>query len=430
MASDGFIDKLSFFNWMGGVGRAILGRSQKFNFNRNFQPVNQKVILIDVGITQLMNVAVNVPHLNVVISRGAEMFSNMEIIHLDKNGKPVENSPVLKFLSKPNPLQNQESFLYDFYINNAIYASNFGYKNKSSVMPLPSVIWWLPPGYVKINLTGKLYRQFKIDEIIESYELMFYNDSFEPAEILHIAEGIGQTIINPTSKIEVLQIPLSNIMAALKSNNIILTERGLIGIISNDKPNNDGDGAIPMSDKERERIENTYQQDRSLDSKRSHVMVTTSSLKWQPMTFDVGQLKLYEGLEDSFGLICGEYGIDRDVFPSVKGATYENKLQAVKSTYQNALQPLGNKLLNYIASDFGLTDHGEKLICSYAHVPAMQDDKVREGQARNLLINGLSIALRDGVINHKTYADQAELPMTGDGVIVQQTTKSISNENT
>jgi len=410
--ADVFNDQQKFFNWLGGVGRAILGKSSaKFNFNRSFQPANQKVILLDTSITQLMNVAVNVPHLNIVISEGAKMFSNMQIRHVDKEGKDIENSEVLKLLNNPNPLQNMEGFLYDYYVNNAIYSSAVMYKNKSMLSDIPQVIWWLPTGFVKVNLTGKMFRQYKIEEIIENYELMYYNDKFEPSEILHICEGIGNQILKPVSKIEVLQMPLSNIVAALKSNNIILTERGLIGFISQDKPTNDGDGIIPLKDPERKRIEDQYQSDRSLDSDRSHVLVTTASLKWNPVTFDVKQLMLYEGLEDSFGLCCGAWGIDRDVFPSTKGATFENKAAGEKKTYNSTMLPLGKKLCNYLAEDFKLSEKGEKLLASFDHLPIMQSDEVKKETAAKILVEKLAVLFDKGIIDREKFADYADVEL-------------------
>lgn len=415
--AENFIDQQTFFNWLGGVGRAILGRSSaKFNFNRSFQPVNQKIILLDTSLTQLMNVAVNVPHLNIVISEGAKMFSNMEIRHVNKDGVDIENSEVIKLLNNPNPLQNMEGFLYDYYVNNAIYSSAVCYKNKSQLSEIPKLLWWLPTGFVKINLTGKMFRQYKIEEIIESYDLLYYNDTFKPDEILHIFEGIGNQILKPVSRIEVLQIPLSNIVAALKSNNIILTERGLIGFISKD-PNADGNlGTLPMTETERKRVEDQYQSDRSLDSERSHVMVSGESLKWTPMTFDVGQLKLYEGLEDSFALCCGAWGIDRDVFPSIKGATNENKVAGEKKTYNSTMLPLAKKLCNYLAQDLGITERGEKLIPSYSHLPIMQEDKVKENQADKLLVEKLKILYDLNIIDRETFATLADVEL-GEAVV-------------
>ena len=407
-------DRENIFDYFGNIGRAILGRSNKFIYNKEqFTRLNQKVILIDCSYGELISVAQNVPHLNTVITKGAEMFSNMELKHLDKDGNKIENSEIIKLLNKPNPLQSLEGFLYELYVYNAVYANNFIYKNYGSrLSDLPSLLWCLPPSEIKINLTGKIYRQIRIEDIIKNYVLYGDDTPFTSTEIIHIADGISSNAINAKSKIESLQIPLSNIIAALKSTNIILTERGLIGFISNEG-NKDGDGALPMDEKERKRIEDQYQSDRSLDSKRSHVLISTANLKWIPMTFDMGQLKLYEGLEDAFANICAAYGIDRDIFPSTKGATNENKKQGLITTYQNTIQPLANKVVNVFAEQFKITERGERLVADYSWLPVMQEDKVKEQATEKTKAEMLSILVDKGIISREAFAEMMGVELSG-----------------
>ena len=90
--------------WFGNrTRRAVLGSGGgKFgNSQWSSYGVNQKTILIN---GSYMDIAMMVPHLNTVISTGAELFSMMKIKHVDKEGEEIENSPVVKFLNNPNPL--------------------------------------------------------------------------------------------------------------------------------------------------------------------------------------------------------------------------------------------------------------------------------------------------------------------------------------
>ena len=431
-SSFGIDSESALSNYFGGVGRAILGRSnEKFNFNRNYTAANQRVVLVDVSFNELIQVAQNVPHLNTVISRGAEMFSNMKITHVDKNDKEILNSPVLQLLNKPNPLQSIDAFIYDFYVYNAIYSENFGYKNYgSSLAELPSVLWWLPPGWMKKNLSGKIYRQTKIEDIIENYTLMYDPIPFEPKEIIHITDGIRQNIISRGNRLEVLQLPLSNIMAALKSQNTITTERGMIGFISNKGTKDMSGGAIPMSRDEKISLQKQYRNDNGLDANNGHVGIFQSTLEWTPMTFDVKQLMLFEGLEDAFCQICGAYGLDRKIFPqsilapSGLGTTTDIE-NALKATYQNSLQPLANKLMNRFSEEFRLTEKGEKLVASYDHMPVMKEDQLVAEQAFNQNIQGLSKLLMDGVISHEQYAERAGVEFDGKGETIPEPIKSL-----
>lgn len=392
---------------LGGIERMILGTGSKFRPGPlNWRRIGDKESIIDWNYGSLLRVAQEVPHLNVVISQGADMFSNMEIKHFNKAGEEIEDSPVLKLLNNPNPLQSGGDYQYEYYCNHAVYRINFIYNNFAlpGLSELPAVLWTLPPGEMKVKMTGKLYRQHTIDQIIENYTLTGDSTPFTPAEIIMVAEGMKSNGIIPASRIESLLLPLSNIMAALKSNNIIIKERGLIGMISADASARDEDGAKPFDEKERQRAENDYQKKYSLDSPRGHVTFTSANIKWVPMTFDVSQLMLFEGLEDSFASICASLRIDRDVFPSVKGATFENKKQGTIITYQNTMLPLAQKFCDAHAQKWGLDKKSERLVASYDHLPIMQEDAQKKAAARKSAADTVAVLIDKNAINPKQGA--------------------------
>lgn len=418
------------WGYLGGIGNAILGRSQRFAVSDTFHPLNRKEYIIDITQKDLFRIAHEVPHLNIVISKGAEIFSNMRLIHKDEKGVEIENSPVTKFLQKPNPLQTFRKLMYQFYINNAIYGTAFFYKNYGSrIADLPSTLWCLPSGLMTVKTTGKIYRQYKVEQIIDHYEMSGDDIFYKPDEIILITDGISDNLIQGESKIFALQMPLSNIMSALKSNNIILNDRGPIGFITTDI--NDTSGlAQPLTDKEREYLEAKLNRDYSLDSKRGHVAMTKAALKWVPMTFDVKQLMLYEGMEDSFGLICGKYGIDRYCFPAVDGTAYENKDIGWKRTIETSAQPLGDILADQFTYDL-ITQKNLKgsLHASWEHMPMMKEDKVQAETAKKLRAETTTIHMNNGVMSPEAYADENEIDFTGTGETMQEKLSKQANND-
>lgn len=433
-----FIPEFGFMSLLGGISEAILGRFNpkfrlySYQYGPNWNPARVQMIPIDCSYGQLLNVAHNVPHLNVVISKGAEMFSNMRIKHCDSKGNEIEfkNSPVLQMLRKPNPLQKTGAFVYDFFINWAVYNVNFIYKNKGINLPsaLPKTMWNLPSGLMQYQITGMLYDQTEIDGIIKWYKIINREKKYLPHEIILMSEGISENGITAKSRIESLQIPLSNIVASLKSLNIIITERGMIGFISADASQKDSDGPLPFDEEERKRVETDYKNRYSVDGIQGHVGFTGANIKWTPLTFDVGQLKLLEGLEDSFGLICGEYGIDRDIFPTIKGATHENKEKGERGTYQNTMQPLADKLMDELSDAFGLHEKGEYLSACYDHLPVMKEDEVKKADAELKRTQRHKQLKADGIINAEAYAEMEGIELSGDGV-TQHPPSSLSLNN-
>jgi HK97 family phage portal protein len=323
-----------------------------------------------------------IPHFQSVVNQLADMFKNMEVkLYNKKTGEEIESHPVLDLLKKPNPLRSFEEFLYEYYVFKSIFGNAFIYQIKGLPSALPSLMWNLLPSDVEVVPTGKLYSQTTIDGIIKSYKVYDQSTYINVAasDMIYKNEGVGGNLITSISKVDALQLPLSNIVGALKSENVLIVERGAEGILSNET-NSDG-GAIPLGKEERERIEKEMQRTYGIFDGQKRKIITNSSLKWQPMSFPMKDLMLLECIESDFQSICAAYGADRDLFPSTKGATFENKNNGLKATYQNTIQPQADDFINTLNNALGLFKQGLYLEASYDHVPVLQEDKQMEEQA-------------------------------------------------
>jgi HK97 family phage portal protein len=346
---------------------------------------NNKVpILIDVE--NLYSVYLGSPYLRLVIDKKAEMFKNMEIcLHDIKTGEKIEDHPVLKLLANPNPLQNREQWLTQLSIQRDIWTQAFIYQLRpiqimKGAAPLPAVLWNLPPNQIEINRTGKIWDQTKLDGIITNYKLLDgSNKTFTPEEIIQISDHTGESYITGESKIISMRTVISNLDGALKTRNCIINDRGALGILSN--ATKDADGGLPMDEKERKRIEAQYRDRYGLSDNQMKLMITNAAVNWQPMSYPTKELALFEEVEEDFGGLCGTYGMARDIFPSVKGATFENQVEAFKQTYQNTLQPQADQLMRSFNNRWGLYAQGIELRAEYAWLPVMKEDELKEHQA-------------------------------------------------
>lgn len=376
-------------------------------------------VLIDT--IDLMRPYQDCPHLQIVINKRAEMFANMEIklVKIGEEDKFIDKHPVLDLLKKPTPLQNTEEWLTQYSIYKDIFANNFIYKLRATTVSDPKVLWNLPSGDVQIQWTEKMFKQTKIEDIIKHYILNWNGkeDEYAVEDIIYKSENFHVGCMKGVSKIESLTLPVSNIIAALKSRNIIITEKGMFGILSNQ--GKDNSGAIPLGKDERARVEAQLQKDRGLYSDKSHIVVTNSSLKWEAMGFPMAQMQFFEEVEEDFSTILSAYGIDRDIFPSVKGATFENKKQGLITTYQNTIQPEADDLMNTLSDELGLTAQNMKLIADYSWMPIMQADKGAEESADKTKADKLSVLLDKNIISREAFADMMGVELTGEEIVVE-----------
>ena len=128
------------------------------------------------------------------------------------------------------------------------------------------------------------------------------------------------------------------------------------------------------------------------------------------MSFPMKDLMLLECIESDFQSICAAYGADRDLFPSTKGATFENKNNGLRATYQNTIQPQADDFINTLNNALGLFKQGLYLEACYDHVPVLQEDKQMEEQAEKTQTEYLNIQLADGAITIEEYRAELGLP--------------------
>lgn len=423
-------DNPTLLDWFKGtrIGRAILG-SQRGKFQTIDQSnyrIGQSEYLISTDTTNLMTVAATVPHLANVINYGAKLFSLADVKHIDKDGNPIEGSPLLKKLRQPNPLQSLEDFLMEYYAMNAVYGKTYQHIIKGlSYQMEPDVIWLLPPSLIKLTVSGKSYRQSSIDDIIKKIEIEGDGEPFDKKNILYIPDGIGSDILNPVSPIQSLQIPLSNLQAALKSINRITAHRGADGVLSISKTTDGGD-EMPYDDKESLRIKKKYQYDYDLDNEGKGIIPTNGNVSWTPLTMDVEALGFYQTIEESFAAIIAAYGHDRDIYPSVKGATFENKNQGLRSTINNAIRPLADKLMRRWTERF--CEPGTMLVADYDYLPVMKEDELKRAQQEKVETDRLKVLYDAGLISAESWAEMEQVEFSGDGIAkVQPTQINLNN---
>ena len=399
----------------GWLFRQLFGGSQQAAaFNQSFILNKNQPIWIDME--NLLGVYLTVPHLRAIIDKKAEMFSNAELYVVDKDGNRVDNPDVEKLLRNPNPLQNQQNYMYQWLVYYEVFAQCFEYKMKPEISfsPLPRVMWNLPPSNIAVKPTGKIWDQTTLDGIIAGYEMQHAEDgsvirNFLPSQIIHTTQGVSNKYIVGESKLNTLQKPLSNIVGALRTRNCIIFDRGALGIISSESK--DSVGGIPLGDKEKKALEAQLRRDYGIQDDQMRTLITAASLKYTPMTYPTKDLMLFEEIEDDVNAICAAFGMARDLFPSTKGATYENMKEAERGTYQNTLQPLLDLWCMSRTQDpdisKGLKD-GQSIEGSYEYLAVMKNDELKEHQAEQAEQAAIGIEI-DNIMKLNTAVAQGTM---------------------
>lgn len=383
---------LTDFNFK-GFFNGLFGSKSFYNVTTNHILGKRDAVWIETN--EPYKIYNEIPQIKTVISRLGLMFSNMSI-HLVKDGEKVEDVDFQNLIIQPNPSQNMNDWLKNYYEQLQVYGNQFMYKNKpSSLSKYPDALWNISPRYLKPYMSGKMFNQVSMDDIVKYYEYKDNSntDRFETQDILwsRIAD-----LDNPfvgVSPLTSLKFPITNIKAAYEYRNVILSEKGAIGIISN--TSKDGVGGSVIPEKDRKQIEEQYVKGYGVSEGQKRVILTSAQLTWTPMTYPTKDLMLFEEIDENTRTILDLFGVNANIFNS-KTSTFENVRHGLKQTYQDAIIPAADALMQKLTTFLDIQDGN--LIADYSHLSIFQDDEKTGIDALEQRINVLGNAISNGLM--------------------------------
>lgn len=380
----------SLFGWRDSGNRRYI---DQFN---NFAPISNQVwgakqaIWIDTN--HAYQHYLEIPELRAVIDKRASMMAAAKPCLYDKNGDKVEKHWIYDLVAKPNPVQSWSDVIYCLSVNDALYSNAFAYcperfaNIRNLIVPLPS-------HKMQILLSGMTLKQMDTEGLIDGYRFTYDNsivETFDVNEILYLVTTDGINIINPSSKIQSLKFPLSNIKAAYNKRNVLLENIGSIGILTAQK--SDMGGAIPMDPQEKRDIQNDWYR-RSKDE----IIITEAQLDWKPMSFPTRELMLFEEMNADKLAIIDAYGLNSNLFSSDQGSTFTNVRDSIRMVYTDTIIPETQQVYDAIAKQFGLADEGYHLEAEFGHLKVLQEDEERIARVQGTKADTLQKIINMGV---------------------------------
>lgn len=341
----------------------------------------------------------SIPQLKSVITRKASMFCNMELYLIDvKSKKRLEDKDLDKLLQNPNVLQSQNEFLRQFKEQEQVYGNQFIFKNHPSPLSkYPVALWNISPAVLVPDVTGKVFDQLDVNEIIRCYKYKNTTTerTFKPEEILYSRINDLDNPVVGKSPIDSIKFPVSNIEAAYTYRNVLMRKKGALGILSNESKDNIG--AIPLSEPERERVEKSYENSYGIGEDQRKVILTNASLKWQAMSYPTKDMLLFEEVDANLITIVDTFGMNINMF-SNKAATFENVKQSIVQVYQDTIIPEADQFTQAL-SKFLKVPEGKRLAASYEHVPILKENKLTGMKSLESIINILTKAIESKLLS-------------------------------
>ncbi len=359
--------------------------------------------------------------LKAIVSKRAKAFNSGKFQIVNKNTeKPATGRDALKqLLYQPNVLQSGDQF----QAQQNIYLDIFGYCPLLKMAPvgMPTetfAMWNLPPWLFDLEYTTKWLSQFAMDGIFSKFYIYWNGDKVE-IDMKNVGfifdDGIGtevdSNLLIPDSRLVSLEYPVSNIVAAYKSRNTLITKRGAIGIISNESE--DESGTVALKNGEKEALQKDFAK-YGLVGQPFQIIVSDAKLKWQQMGYPTSELMLFEEIQDDIDRLCDQYGFPPELLARSKDTTFDNKKQARKDLIENTIQPESQSRLRQLTRIVAPTDTID-ISRDYSGLTVFQEDAKFEAQLLESKVKSLSQALKDNAITELEYRGELFKLGIGDG---------------
>jgi len=327
------------------------------------------------------NLYYSIPELNAVINRFADMVASANPMIVDKEGNPVKNNgnPIFKLIDRPNAMQSWGKMMKFVAINQCItnnvivYAPN-GSFGKLQLMPLAF-------NNVKIVPTGQNLITVDLKSFIKEFQIPISRidtyTTFLPEEIIYITEVDGIDMFNSRSKIDALKMPLSNLQKQYEKRNVLLRNMFSLGILSSG--NKDDISSLPLEDEDIKKIRKDMKA-----RNEGEVIITDKPIKFEPMTFPVKDLMLFEEMTADKLAIIDAYGLNQHMFgqgEGGKGSTFSNVEMGERQAYNSTIIPTTEILYDEFTKQMKLHEEGMYLVPDFSHISVLKEDQTRSAEA-------------------------------------------------
>lgn len=327
-----------------------------------------------------------------------------------------------RVLKKPNILQTGKQF----FAQQNIYLDIFGYCPVVRMRPVGMVdeitsIWNLPPWLFDLTFTRNWLLQNSLAGIFEKFFIIWNGQRIEidAKDLTFIFDdGIGcendSNLHIPDSRLISLEYPVSNIIAAYKSRNTLITKRGAIGVLSNSAK--DTAGVIPLDPKEKMDLQNDFKK-YGLIGQPFQVIISEASLQWQQMGFATKDLLLFEEVEDDINRLCDQYGMQTELMAlTIKGSfNSSDREEAIKSMYRDTIIPESCSRMEQFTHVL-VTDPTSALYVDrdFSEVEVLKESKKAAAEARGALDTALEKEYKNGLITKNMWLTKLGEPTVAD----------------
>lgn len=356
------------------------------------------------------------PPLSAVINYQADAFANGETWILKRGAKKndkdneVKNNKnadkIKKLLEQPNKYQTQSQFEAELIINYYLFGWCLLYMDKPiGYAPIDAEsIHIISPSQIEFDFYGYYKNKNRGWDNVKA--IWVCEDNGERRSLIKqncyiIKDSIPGFCIGdflPTSRLDTIKQPIQNIIDGLESRGVLLRERGMRGLITNETV--DSNSFISVKDDEKKELMSELRRTYGTLKGQFQIAFSNKSLKYQKISADMKDLMLFEEDENSLGKICDAFKFPKQLLSNMgQGTTFSNMQTATRNLYQNAIIPLAKSVFEQLDAAFNTREYGFYIYRDYSGLSVLQPDQKEKAESLVRMAQAAKIAFETGFID-------------------------------
>lgn len=202
----------------------------------------------------------------------------------------------------------------------------------------------LPTNNVCIKSNNDFFMpEWKYDFSIDNKKYTFTNEEIAHIKLFNPAYSTIEESYYGLSPIAVASMVVQTSNDRVEADAALLQNRGAIGLIT-DKSNR------PMTGDEARKVQDSWNNTTAGTHNFGKIKVTNKDLSYIQMAMSSTDLQLIEKGVVNTRTFCNLFGLDSSLFNDPENKTYNNRLEAEKAMYTNAIMPLSDRIAEVLTN--------------------------------------------------------------------------------
>lgn len=352
--------------------------------------------------------------LSSIIDNMADAFVNAEIgcynARTSKKVRGEENKQWQKLIDNPNWMQDGKQFFRQLYSYRKMFGYCYVLKMRSAGFDTPSSLWVLPNWLLEIEYKEQGF--YLTDKNIKRDVYLKWGNGrilLNPDDLILFTDTTNlfdNTTWLPLPRIYSKQYSITILRSILEAETTLIQNKGALGIISSDQQIQ---GVTkPLDDKQKKDLQAQWSQ-YGLDRGKWQMMFSNAAIKYTPLVFDSAQLQLKEGYLQAVKDLCDGLHYPFILTAHSDQSTYNNRKEANKDLYQDAIIPDALSISKTLEQGLGLDKLRITIECDYEHIEALQANKKETADALRSMNVACKMMWDNGLISRNTWLDMCDL---------------------